>query len=263
MKKVIDLTMHIYEGMAIGRTFPQEQQFIIEDVFTYEKQGMRLSRFTMWQEPGTRFNLGSISAKRRDTIKLDEIDLNNYYEKETVILHIPKGPGEAIQVEEIEQAFAQADYREGDWVVIRTGWGDNERYFELGDDYAIKSPYYSDAAAKKLAEIMSANKSSVFGYDTASMGHPNKHIIPKWVEQNPRPAGWPSPEAKEFVGNYTPEMLIEDWGGVMPLPQAGIQILGGLVNLGSISKERVKLTILPLKIKGVGGGPCRVVAIEE
>jgi kynurenine formamidase len=65
------------------------------------------------------------------------------------------------------------------------------------------------------------------------------------------------------VQNYTKEMLLADWGGVLPLPQAGIMILGGLVNVGALSKKRIKLTIFPLKIKGVGGGPCRVAAIED
>lgn len=263
MKRIVDLTMHIYEGMGIGRVFPQEQEFIIEDVFTYEKHGMRLCRFTMWQEPGTRLNIGSLSASRRHQLKLDELDLNDLYERDAVVLDIPKNAGEAVTAKEVEDAFAKADYREGDWVVIHTGWGDNQRYFELGDDYALKSPYYSDEGTARLAEIMTANGSGLFGYDTASAGHPAKHIIPEWSERKPRPAGWPSAEAKEYVNNYTPEKIMEDWAGVMPLPQAGIMILGGLVNLGALKKPRVKLTIFPLKIKGVGGGPCRVAAIEE
>lgn len=263
MKKVVDLTMHIYEGMGIGRVFPQEQEFIIEDVFTYEQHGLRLSRYIMWQEPGTRLNIGSLSASRRNEPKLDEIDLNDLYEKDTIILDISKGAGEAVTAFEVEKAFEKADYRKGDWVIIHTGWGDNQRYFDLGDDYALKSPYYSGEACKKLAEIMSKNKSGLFGYDTASAGHPEKHIIPEWCERKPRPKGWPSPEAKEYIRNYTPEKIMADWAGVLPLPQAGIMILGGLANLGALTKNRVKLTIFPLKIKGVGGGPCRVAAIEE
>ncbi len=263
MRRVIDLTMHIYEGMGIGRVFPQEQEFIIEDVLTYEQHGLRLCRFTMWQEPGTRLNLGSLAASRRNQPKLDEIDLGELYEKNTIILDIPKAAEEEVTPEEVEQAFDKADYREGDWVIIHTGWGDNQRYFGLGDDYALKSPHYSNEATQKLAEIMSANKSKLFGYDTASMGHPAKYIIPEWCQQKPRPKGWPSDEAKEYIRNYTAEKLKADWGGVMPLPQAGIMILGGLVNVGVLKKKRVKLTIFPLKIKGVGGGPCRVAAIEE
>jgi len=148
MKGIIDLTMHIYEGMAIGRVFPQEQEFIIEDVLNYDDHGLRLCRFTMWQEPGTRINLGSLAAPRRDQPKLDEIDLNDLYEKDTVILDIPKEAEESVTAEDVEEAFNKADYREGDWVIVHTGWGDNQRYFELGDDYALKSPYYSGEAAK-------------------------------------------------------------------------------------------------------------------
>lgn len=263
MKKIVDLTMHIYEGMGIGRVYPNEQEFIIEDVYKYETHGIRLSRFIMWQEPGTRLNLGSISAARRNEPKLDEIDLNDLYEKDTIILDIPKAAEEAITAKEVEEAFNKSDYRKGDWVVIHTCWGDNQRYFDLGDDYALKSPYYSYEAAQKLAEIMTRNKSTLFGYDTASAGHPAKYMIPEWCERKPRPPGWPSPEAKEYIRNYTPEKSMADWGGVLPLPQAGIMILGGIVNLGSLTKKRVKLTLFPLKIKGVGGGPCRVAAIED
>jgi len=31
MRKIVDLTMHIYEGMGIGRVFPEEQEFITKD----------------------------------------------------------------------------------------------------------------------------------------------------------------------------------------------------------------------------------------
>jgi kynurenine formamidase len=58
-------------------------------------------------------------------------------------------------------------------------------------------------------------------------------------------------------------MLMEDWMGVLPLPAAGIRVLGGLVNLGAVDQERVKITLLPLKLKGVAGGPCRVIAVLD
>ena len=42
-----------------------------------------------------------------------------------------------------------------------------------------------------------------------------------------------------------------------------IIIVEGLTNLGSVSKEKVKLIALPLKIKGGDGAPARVIAMEK
>jgi len=43
----------------------------------------------------------------------------------------------------------------------------------------------------------------------------------------------------------------------------GVLIVEGLVNLDALSSSKFKLYIIPAKIKGVGGCPCRVFAIEE
>ena len=47
------------------------------------------------------------------------------------------------------------------------------------------------------------------------------------------------------------------------LLEGDIIIVEGLTNLESLSKERVKLVALPLKIKNGDGAPARVIAIEE
>jgi len=39
--------------------------------------------------------------------------------------------------------------------------------------------------------------------------------------------------------------------------------IGAMCNLNAITQPRVKLTVLPLKIKGARGATCRVIAIEE
>jgi kynurenine formamidase len=43
----------------------------------------------------------------------------------------------------------------------------------------------------------------------------------------------------------------------------GILILGTAVGLGEITKDRVKLIVLPLRLKGVSASPCRAIVIEE
>jgi arylformamidase len=45
--------------------------------------------------------------------------------------------------------------------------------------------------------------------------------------------------------------------------QHDILLLGPLVNLGSLSKTRVQLIVMPLKLAGVCAAPSRVVAVEE
>lgn len=42
-----------------------------------------------------------------------------------------------------------------------------------------------------------------------------------------------------------------------------VLVVAPLVNLGAISRPRVTLIALPLKVKGVSGCPCRVLAAEE
>jgi len=43
----------------------------------------------------------------------------------------------------------------------------------------------------------------------------------------------------------------------------GTLILGTVVGLGEITRDRVKLIALPLKLKGVSASPCRAIVIEE
>lgn len=40
-------------------------------------------------------------------------------------------------------------------------------------------------------------------------------------------------------------------------------ILSPLVNMGHIKKKKIKLIVLPLKLKGLSASPCRAIAIEE
>jgi kynurenine formamidase len=44
--------------------------------------------------------------------------------------------------------------------------------------------------------------------------------------------------------------------------ESGALILAPLVNLGAVTKRRVRLMVFPLKIKGVCGSPCRAI-VEE
>ncbi|MBI2303582.1 MAG: hypothetical protein HYU86_02400 [Chloroflexi bacterium] len=147
---------------------------------------------------------------------------------------------------------------------MRTGWGDNESYVTMGEDYELRSPYYSDESLKRLAELMVQNKSDLFGYDVANC-YDYTELKRAWCAQTPRPQPWPSPEAKAFIAQqaarghgpaYSSRMLGHIFG-------AGIAAIGGLTNCGAISCARVKLIALPLRIKGVTSAACHVIALED
>lgn len=258
---LVDITMTIYEGMGIGNVWPHEQPFKIEDLLNVQQHGMRLVKLTMYQEPGTRFNLASLGQSQKgEKTTLETQGLESLVDVPTLIVHIPKGPEEQVTASDIEREFGAVgdNYQEGDAVIIHTGWGDNGRYFQLGDDYALKSPNYSKEGSQKLAEVLTQHKTKIFGYDTASMGHPKAHILSKWCNRNPRPESGTSPEAKDWMENYYDrEKLLEDWAGVLPILGAGVHILGGIVDIGTVPTNKVKLSIMPLKIRGLSGGPCR------
>ncbi len=255
--RMIDITMPIYEGMGCGSVFPEETEFIVEDITTYEDNLVRLVRLTIFQEPGTRLMLPSIMAGRRDDRKVDEIPLPEIVLKDACILELPAGERHAITGEEVEAAFKKSGAQKGDALLFHTGWGDNQRYLELGDNYPLRGPWFGDDACAKVVEICKANESNIFGYDTANcmdyMG------MESWWGQSPRPKNWPSPEAKAYLEG----MQFSGESGTLNILNSEIMLLGGIVNLGEIGKERVKLIALPMKLKGLGGGPTRVVAVEE
>ncbi len=43
--RVINLTMPLYEGMGVGRIYPQESEFNIESITSWEEGGARLDVF--------------------------------------------------------------------------------------------------------------------------------------------------------------------------------------------------------------------------
>lgn len=259
MMRVINLTHPLYEGMSFGSLWPQERPFEIDNIKSWDTHGLRLDNFNVYCEQGTRLLLYSSLADFRNGPKIDEV---NIVLQDTVVVDVPKGPKEIVTGKEVERACAKADFREGDALIVRTGWGDDERYLKLGEDYQLMSPYYGgDEDWKIICEIMVAKKSPLFCYDTANASDMvQKHI--EWLEQRPRPKTWPSPEAKAWVAKHT-QLKIAQRAGMLRLNAAKINLIGGLVNCGEIKKERVKLIALPLRVKGVGAAPVNVVAVEE
>ncbi len=266
--RVIDLTMPLFEGMGMGGCYPQESPFTIDRIVP----GQGLARYSMCSEPGTRFCLPGFVGTDKDTY-LENFDISNNIMRDAVIINIPVKMGQTATVKDVENAFAKADFRKGDIAILYTGWGDVKRLEKMGDDYQWKSPNFgADDTCKKLTEILKAKNCPVLGYDTASMSD-YVDLKPAW-EALGRPKTWLrdkrdwSPEARKYTLEQAAKRKAAppappEGRGIMRIFRAGICFMGGLVNVASIKKERVKLILLPLKIRGEYFSPVRVVAIED
>ena len=262
--RVIDLTMPISEGMTFGNVFPQGGIFEVDVMMDWDTHGARIGRYAVYSEQGTRLVLYTLFAPyQKDDLRLDRV---NIVLRDTVVVDIPKGPGEKVTPEELENTLARADYRDGDAILFRTGWGNDDRYRKLGDDYELKNPNFGrDDTLQKLVDIMVAKKSDLFCTDTASVSDMVARYQ-DWLARKPRPETYPSPEAKAYMKAHesTPEQRKELLNkGLFIIAGAKINFIPALVNCDQITKERVKLIALPLKVQGECVAQCNVVASEE
>jgi len=260
--RLIDLTMPLWQGMPVCSTFPMNTSFKIEDSLSYETHGYRMYAITLDTEAGTCFMQPSQNVRYRHGRMLPDVPLAEIILRDTAVLTILRNKRELIDTIDVERAFQVTPTREGDAILIRTGWGDNERYFDTGVDYVLDTPHYTKGGATKLAELMRANKSNLFLSDTALLGYPENHFIPEWCKLVPRPPNYPSKEAKEYLKTYTKDRMKEDWEAFEAFPPNNIAVCKCLVNCGEIARERIKLIILPLKILNAPSSTCRVIAVE-
>lgn len=255
MSKLIDCTIPLYDFMPVGNVWAWDVPFQSQPITTHENQSYELWMITMHSEAGTRIMIKAMQDPNAPTI--DRIPLEQLVNREAVILDVPCGMDGAVSKQQILDAFAKADYRKGDVVILRTGWGDHNRWEEIGDAYARRGPCISKEAAETLCHIMRENGSDLTGSDVAYWGRGDKYQGPLWADlpawqRNP----FPSVEAKRFLAQYTKEKALEDWESPNVMTTNNINFIGAMVNLGEISQPRVRLTVVPMKLKGARGATC-------
>ncbi|MBM4333140.1 MAG: hypothetical protein FJ117_18305 [Deltaproteobacteria bacterium] len=259
--RFIDLTLPLYDYMPVGSVWAWDVPFQTQPITT-DNHGYVLHMITMHSETGTRLMIRAMQDPNAP--KVDEIPLEKIVLRDTAIVDAPCGMGGMIAREDMEKAFKGVQLERGDAIIIRTGWGDDERWVKLGDDYARKTPFVSKEAAEKLVEIMKKNGSDLVGSDVATWGRGDKYQLPEWAS---KPAWervpFPSYQAKRYLASYTKQKAYEDFQSPHILNSADIMYIGAMCNLGAIKKNRVKLIVLPMKLKGMRGASCRVIAIEE
>jgi kynurenine formamidase len=112
----------------------------------------------------------------------------------------------------------------GDAVLVATGW--DNLWWDTTGRFVNQSPHFERAAM----EWITARGAKIIGGDVPCFDDP--------------------------VG--------EEADGVnTPLFESGALILAPLVNLTKIASQRVKLVVLPIKLRGSCGAPCRAIVIEE
>jgi kynurenine formamidase len=279
--RLIDLSMPIWEGAGYGEILPMPNTPVrFVEYMLYTQNGIRLTQLKLDDETGSPFMTIHQGAPHRGAPmrpggrfdwKLDEIPLDRLILRPTVVLDVPGDDGHVITAEEIDAAVAAADYRNGDEVLVRTGWGTTAKAYALGADYCLRSPSWSYEACVRMGEIMAARQSGIVMTDCALIMTPAFQGY-GWSVRDarlvPRPKPWPSAEARERLldlppNTFSPAPPSVGRGGYGELIVKAIAICKCLVDAHQIQARRVQMLILPLLIKQGGASPCRFVAVEE
>lgn len=265
--KIHNLTLPLYPHMPVGNVWAWDAPFRSTPTMTRERHGVDQYAMSFHSEAGTRLMLAACYDD--DAPRVDQLDYTPFVNRPTVVVDIPKGPDTELMPEDFDRALLDnPSFRDGDAVLIRTGWGDGDRYLELGDDYARHTPHFSVAGAERLVEIMLARGTTLMLTDCAYVGNLGEvFMYREWASREPwdRPP-FPSDQARAYMRNYTPARGAgggaPDWAASVPL-HASLSPVPALANCDRITSDRVLVTVLPLFLAGAEGAPCTVFAIEE
>jgi kynurenine formamidase len=277
--RLIDLTMPIWPGAGYGEILPFTNTPVeFTEYMDYAKNGVRQTRMKLNGETGSPlmvpaqhapFDMTPLQKSPRFNWTLHEIPLEELVLHNTTILDIAADEGHEITAKEMEVALKEADFQKSDHVLLRSGWGTLERAYEMGIAYLKNSPSIHHEAAAILAERMEAMDSRIFMTDCALVNPPRVqgyHWFLGDAPMKPLPKPWPSAEARERLldmgGSYAYAHTSKEPSSYGVLIKKAIGCGKCLVNCHQIKARRVKMIILPLRIKNGGASSCRFVAVE-
>jgi kynurenine formamidase len=285
--RFIDLSMPIWERAGYGEILPMPNTPVhFFEYVTYEWQGMRRTELKIDEENGSPFMTiwqraphmtAPLELGGMYEWKMDEIPLDRFVLRDCAVVDVPGEDNHEITAEDIDAGVAQADFRKGDVVLVRTGWATLEKAFEMGHRYVLVGPSWTYEACIRMAEVMRERESDIVMTDAPLIMTP---IWQGWGWATgpdkivPLPTPWPSIEARERLLDLPP---LEDqtrtenpdrpnWvgkGGYREWITSVGAICKCLVNANLITQPRVKMLILPLLIRQGGASPCRFIAIED
>ncbi|MEV0393579.1 cyclase family protein [Polymorphospora rubra] len=256
--KTINLTRPITTESPAGSLFPWEAPYRTEEIATLTYNGANLFHITMGSGSATRLLGPALGSPAGATT--DQFPPERLVNRAAVVVDCPPGPGGEISADQVTAALAAADLRTGDAVVLVTGWGDDPARFTT-EEFYLDSPHLSVEAARTLGELLGRNSSDLLLTDCVYLDRPGgEHARTEWTELRPwlRPV-FPSDAAKTYLAHYRPEKVRQDWAATLALT-GSVWTVAGLVGCGALSGRRVRLTLAPLPVQGVGEVPCTVVA---
>lgn len=255
--RLLELTMPLDHEYMPDEILPTATPFVLAPAGDPNKG------ITVGTETGTCLTLPSQFLAFRKTTRLHEVPPEKLVLRETVVVNIPKEERQEISSTDVDRALAALDFRPGDAVLLRTGWGDREWYRTAGTKYIAGTPHFSVEGATRLAQSMAERRSDLLLTDLALIAWPNKYQMPEWLSAIPRRRAWPSPEADIYLRTYTPEKMEADFAAALAFARAGVMTVKRLVNCRSVERPRVRIIVGPLHLVRGVGSTCRVVAVEE
>jgi kynurenine formamidase len=167
---------------------------------------------------------------------IDELPLESFY-GEAIVVDVPKGELGEITAEDLERVGQEV--REGDIVLLHTGWG---KYFwtepRQADYLAVNHPGLVESAAVWLVE----KKIKAVGIDCFAVRHPKLSPALSLADRQTNKAKPTEPVHYHLLKN-------------------DIVIVEQLMNLEVIAGQRVTVAFFPLPFVGIDGSPVRAVAI--
>jgi arylformamidase len=245
--KLVDLSAPIEEDFIITQQDWTKDLLEIRKARTIGRDGYQVTRFTLITHTGTHLDAPChiFTREEKDGIfYVEDWPLEQLY-GETVVWDIPKGEGESYTSQDFEKANEKLEVREGDIVLVHTGWGryDDLRLKERKNWYHVfrKHPGLNEDGAKWLVK----KKIKAYGQDTVGTQSPET----SWMGR--------SPEDEEAGVARRLEPVHAT------MLRNNIVLLEHLTNLDKIAGRRVICGFFPLAFRGVEAAPMRAIAFLE
>ncbi|MBI2906275.1 MAG: cyclase family protein [Chloroflexi bacterium] len=239
--KIIDLTCPLDLDYALPLHLFKLDSYEWHITRTVRRDGRMNSRLMMSSHCATHLDAPMHVFERSEKagiFSIDEWPLQQLY-GDTVVLDIPKEELGEITADDLEKASPKV--REGDIVLVHTGWG----RFYVEDR---KSPTYlterRPGFVPSAAEWLVKKKVKALGHDLLVTNHPKYQFVPTAEERARGAIIGDEPVHRALLGN-------------------DIAVIEQLTNLDKIKGRRVTAGFFPLAIKGLDGSPIRALAFVD